>query len=248
MTNKEIHNMFFKRTSLSEQVYLSIVNYIQSHNLQCGDRLPTEAEFSKLFQVSRTSIREAMKVLSINGTVKAVPGKGTFLCSPTINFAISPDFNTILQANISISHIMEVRTAVELLAADLAIDRATDTDIISISEAMETLRQAVLSGKSWATEGAQFHIKIAESTKNPLIVKLVETYSDTVGKYRDALVKLNTKEDMDHHIIEHEAILNALCARNKKAMRAAVLNHMESTERNIKLLVNKDSAIDFIEK
>ena len=67
-----------KRLSLSEQVVNAIVQYIQENNLKTGDKLPTEKEFSDKFNVSRTSVREAIKALGINGILKSIPGKGTF--------------------------------------------------------------------------------------------------------------------------------------------------------------------------
>ena len=73
-----------KRISLSQQVLTSILDYIRDNQLRVGDKLPTESEFSKRFQVSRTSVREAMKVLNFNGAVRATywfpwPGKEQFL-------------------------------------------------------------------------------------------------------------------------------------------------------------------------
>lgn len=237
-----------KRVSLSEQVLNSIVNYIQEHGLHVSDKLPTEGEFAELFQVSRTSVREAMKALSINGAVESIPGKGTFICTPVLNYILNRSENTVFQAKVSIAQIMEVRTAVELLAAELAIERATEADIARVAEAMEELRSAVLSQTPWATQGANFHIRIAESARNPLVVKLVESYSDTVGRYRDAMVDSNTQTDMNHHIHEHEAILEALRQRDKKAMHAAVRTHMKNTEKNLERLVDENNAIVFIGK
>lgn len=237
-----------KRVSLSEQVFASIVNYTQEHGLQVGDKLPTEGEFAEYFKVSRTSVREAMKALSMNGAVESIPGKGTFICQPMLNFILNRSENLVFQANVSISQIMEVRTAVELLAADLAIERATDEDMQRVTDAMEDLRQAVLSQKPWAVQGATFHIQIAESAKNPLVVKLVESYSETVGRYRDAMVDSNTETDMGRHIREHEAILHALLARDKEAMHTAIRTHLKNTEENIKRLVDENSALQFISK
>lgn len=237
-----------QRVSLSEQVLSSIINYAQEHKLQVNDKLPTEDEFSKYFQVSRTSVREAMKALSMSGAVKSIPGKGTFICSPMLDFILSKSAKLVFQANISISQFMEVRTAIELLAANLAVERATDEDIAGITEAMEELRHAILSKKSWTIQGSKFHIKIAESAKNPLIVKSIESFSDILGKYRDTMANANTEADMEEHIREHEAILNALRARDKKAIRAAVLRHLKNTEENLKRLVDKNSAIKFISK
>ena len=64
-----------KRVYLSKQVLESIIKYIQDNNLQVDDRLPTEGRFAELFQVSRTSVREAIKALSINGAVGGCQGE-----------------------------------------------------------------------------------------------------------------------------------------------------------------------------
>lgn len=235
-----------KRVSLSEQVLASIFDYIQDHGMQIGEKLPTESEFSELFKVSRTSVREAMKALSMNGAVEAIPGKGTFIRQPMLNYIINNSENLVFKARVSISQIMEVRLAIELLSAELAIDRATAEDIKRVEEAMDDLRQAVLSQKQWAVQGAVFHVRIAESAKNPLIIKLVAAYSDTVGRYRDAMVDSNTEMDMERHIHEHEVILNALRCRDKDAMKEAIYTHMKNTEENLKRLVDQNTAINFI--
>lgn len=235
-----------RRVSLSEQVLTSIVNYVQANGLQIGDKLPTESEFSELFQVSRTSVREAMKALGMNGAVKSIPGKGTFIRQPMLHYILNGSENLVFQARVSISQIMEVRLAVELLAADLAIERATEEDLAQVSEAMEQLRQAVMSRKPWAVQGARFHVCIAQSAKNPLVVKLVESYSDAVGHYRDALVGANSESEMERHVQEHEAILDALRAHDKKAMHAAIRMHLKNTEENVKRLVDQNTAINFI--
>lgn len=237
-----------KRVSLSEQVLTSIVNYVRDKGLQIGDKLPTEGEFSELFQVSRTSVREAMKALGMNGAVESIPGKGTYIRQPILHYILNDSENLVFQARVSISQIMEVRLAVELLAADLAIERASEEDLARVGEAMEELREAVVSRKPWAVQGSKFHVRIAESAKNPLVVKLVESYSDTVGHYRDALVDANSETEMDRHIQEHEAILHALRARDKKAMHAAIRLHMKNTEENLKRLVDENTAINFISK
>ena len=65
-----------RRTSLSEQVLESILDYIQENHLSIGDKLPTEEELTERLNVSRTSVREALKGLSINGVVESIAGKG----------------------------------------------------------------------------------------------------------------------------------------------------------------------------
>ena len=216
--------------------------------MRVGDKLPTEGEFAALFNVSRTSVREATKALSMNGAVESIPGKGTFICQPMLNYILNDSENLVFEADVSITQIMEVRLAVELLAGDLAIERAREEDIGQISDALEDLRRAIRSGERWSAQDAAFHIRLAESAKNPLVNKLLASYSDTMRRYLDAMVDSNTDRDMEQHIQEHERILRALQARDKAVMRASIRNHLKSTQAHLMRLVDENTAIRFINR
>ena len=240
--------MAIKRISLSSQVLESIIKYVHEHEMRVGDKLPTEGELSEIFQVSRTSVREAMKALGFSGAVKSIPGKGTFIQSPMMDSILSDSTMLVFQANVSISQLMEVRTAMEILAAELAIERASDCDIEHIAEAMGEWQDAVYSHRPWAEQGTLFHVKIAEAAKNPLLVRFITSYSDTISKYKETMVLSNTDVDNARHIKEHVAIMEAIRARDKKAVRAAIRVHMKNSELNLKHLVNEKNALLFINK
>ena len=235
-----------RRVSLSEQVFNSIVHYTQEHGMQVGDKLPTEGEFAELFQVSRTSVREATKALGMNGAVESIPGKGTFIRQPMLNYILNDCEKLVLEANVSIAQIMEVRTAVELLAADLAIERSSEADIARVADALEELRQAIHAEQPWAAQDANFHVRVAECAKNPLVVKLVESYSDTMRKYLDAMVQSKAVRDLEQHIQEHEGILLALRQRDRESVDRAVRRHLQNTQTYLLRLVDENSAIKYI--
>ena len=237
-----------KRVYLSEQVLESVLKYIQDHNLTVGDKIPTEGEFAELFQVSRTSVREAIKALSINGAVESIPGKGTFLRAPYTEVMLnrSGGLDQIIKAQNSITEIIEVRTALEVLAIELAIDRASDEAIELVAEAMEGLREVIDKGERWAEAGTRFHSCIAEITGNTFLVDAIKSLNETITRYKNALNNAETR--MGIYIEEHQNILDALRARDKKAAAKAVRNHMKITERDVLKLVNHNSASDFISK
>lgn len=236
-----------KRKSLSEMVLDSIVEYIESNNLQVGDKIPTEGQFIEMLGVSRSSVREAIKALSMNGALESIPGKGTFIRSDISEVLTKgkEDSSMILAARASIKEIMEIRTALELLAFDLAIERGTEQDIAYVQEAMDSLVQDVRSGKPWAASGSQFHIRIAEMSGNDLLVDMINSLSATIGRYKDALFSVETK--MAPYIQEHQNILDALRAKDKKAGHKAINDHMKITENDIAVLVNADTASTFID-
>jgi GntR family transcriptional repressor for pyruvate dehydrogenase complex len=235
-----------RRISLSEQVVDSILRFIQKENLRVGDKLPTEGEFSEMFSVSRTSVREALKALSINGAIESIPGRGTFLLTPITDVILNKNGVLVMEAKVTIKEIMEVRTSLELLAADLAIERGTDEEIEAVEVALEELKKAVLSGEPWAKAGTSFHTCIAEMSGNSLLLKTVDSLASTVGNYKDALVE--AEPDMERHIVEHQKILDALKRRDKEALHIAIREHLLETENDINRLVDADTAIRFINK
>jgi len=118
-----------KRSSLAEQVVNEITKYIHDNNLQPGDKLPTENEFTQMLGVSRTSIREAIKALSINGVLVSYAGKGTFLSDKAVMINLEKDSFLLMKAYTTISDVMEVRTPLEMQAVRLAIERSDEDDI-----------------------------------------------------------------------------------------------------------------------
>lgn len=233
-----------KRVSLSEQVLNSILQYVKENKVLVGDQLPTEAEFAAMFGVSRTSVREAMKALSINKAIESIPGKGSFTRPAMLNIIMDGSSELVVKAKATISQIMEVRTAMEVLAVELAIERGSDEELELVREAMEDLRQAIQSGNPWAIAGSSFHIRIAELSENPLLLKNVQMLSSSIGKFKDALFAANT--DMDLYLLEHQNILEALYRRDKKAAREAMIRHMEITETDLLHLVDKSNASLFL--
>ena len=236
-----------RRTSLSEQVLDSIISYIKTNELKYGDRLPTEAEFSDLFQVSRTSVREAMKALSINRAVESIPGRGTFLRPEMADYIISHEncMAQVVFAKATIHEILEVRTALETLSIDLAIERGTDAEFETVVEAMQQLKCDIYSGKPWCVSGTRFHISIATISGNNLLIQQIESLSHIIGKYKDALYEAET--NMERHIVDHQNILDALLTRNRAAAHLAIDAHMRNTEADLRRLVDERTAESFIE-
>lgn len=237
-----------KRVYLSRQVLESIIKYIQDNNLQVDDRLPTEGRFAELFQVSRTSVREAIKALSINGAVESIPGRGTFIRAPISDVILKNDsgLERIIRAQDSISEIMEVRTALELLAGNLAIERASDAGIELVADAMEQLRSAVLKGEPWAPAGTLFHTRMAELSGNAFLMETIKSLAEAVNRQKNSLTAAGTK--MDVHLEEHEAILDALRKRDKKNLQKAIRTHMNTTRRGLMRLVDENRADTLISK
>lgn len=235
-----------KRMSLSEQVVDSVLNYIKENNLQPGDQLPTESEFAEIFQVSRTSIREAMKALSINGIFTSVAGKGTFLQPKALSTTMGDDGVLQMEARATITEIMEVRTPLEIQAISLATERATDQEIEELENITKHYREAVSKGAGWPVWGSRFHAQLAAMSKNPLLLSALHQLSVMVERYRDNLATFY--EDKTCYIESQQKICAAFRAHDAAAARQEMRRHMQMTERALQDIVDKENAGRFLNK
>ncbi|KAF5063318.1 HTH-type transcriptional regulator LutR [anaerobic digester metagenome] len=234
-----------KRRSLSEQVVDSVLNYIKENNLQPGDQLPTESEFAEIFQVSRTSIREAMKALSINGMFTSIAGKGTFLQPKALSMSIDDNGVLQMEARATITEIMEVRTPLEIQAIGLAAQRVTEEELTELEEITAHYRQAVSKGAGWPEWGSKFHAKLAAMSKNPLLITTLQQLSAMVERYRDNLATFY--DDKTCYIQSHQNICEALRAHDVSAAREEMAAHMQMTERALQDIVDGENANRFLQ-
>lgn len=231
-----------KRVSLSEQVVNSVVQYIQENDLHPGDQLPTENEFSSLFSVSRTSVREAIKALGINGVLTSVPGKGTFLRSN----AVSLEHNNILQmeAHTTISDVMEVRTPLEVQATKLAVERGTSEEIMVLEEICGNYKFAVEQHTDHSAWGRKFHSHIASMSSNSLLINTLQSLSDITNRYRGSLAESDT--EVEFYAQSHRDMCVAFRARDAEAAGREMARHMERTRLALLESVTSGNATKFI--
>lgn len=235
-----------KRRSLSEQVVDSVMNYIKENNLQPGDQLPTESEFAEIFQVSRTSIREAMKALSINGVFKSIAGKGTFLQPKAMTMEMGNDGVLQMEARATITEIMEVRTPLEIKAIELAAERGTDSEIDELENITKHYRDSVEQDAGWTEWGSRFHAQLAAMSKNPLLISMLQLLSDMVDRYRDNLAVFY--EDKTLYIDSHRKLCAALRAHDASAAKEEMGRHMQITERALQDIVDDENVSQFLKK
>ncbi|MEA1883660.1 MAG: FCD domain-containing protein [Thermotogota bacterium] len=121
-----------KKLTVVEITKNEIVKFIVMRGLKAGDKLPSERIMSDLFQSSRSTTREALKMLEGEGTVKVEASKGNYVGdNPNLNFFSASKFNFVANKKFLID-LIEVRAALEELSVKLTIENATDEEIEKI--------------------------------------------------------------------------------------------------------------------
>ncbi len=211
------------RRSAADEVQAQLVALIESEQVQVNDRLPSEAELSRRFGVSRPIVREALGRLQALGLTEAQAGRGTFVASNVTKL-------TVTFGQYSASDLNEVRRCLEVPAARLAAQRRTPEDLQLLGSILEAQENAAGVEETVATD-ARFHCTIALATGNKLFVRLVEDLREILQEQSLAVSTLRARGE--HAAREHRRILDAIVEGEGEAAGSAMSDHLDAVERAI---------------
>ena len=201
-----------------------LTEYIQSENIQIGEKLPAETTLCKELNISRTTVREAYRVLQSKGYLELRAGKGAFVRSKTIDF-IQEASEWISSHKVQSSDYLYVRLALEPLIARLAAQNATDQDIEDLKKIHEQFIKAANDKDSdtLALLDAEFHGRIAQISDNDLLIAITQivNYYFKVLRQNSFRFRLNVM----HAVEPHLNILNAIANRNPEQAAKACIEH-----------------------
>jgi GntR family transcriptional repressor for pyruvate dehydrogenase complex len=218
---------------LSDRVADALLEHILSADLQPGDRLPTEAELGRQFEVSRTVIREAVRSLAARGVVQVRPGAGLTVSRVDASTA-SASLRLVVRGSTDLTYdrVHEVRRSIEVELARLAAERATDEEIEELARILAAQAAAFHDIPRAARIDTAFHRLIATMTRNDLFVIMLDSLADVMLQVR--LQAMPTPGDRENGVAEHGAILEAIRARDPAAARRAMSEHLVSAYRTFR--------------
>lgn len=218
---------------LSEAAMQQIRELIVSDDMKPGDRLPSERELVDKLQISRTSVREALRMLEIMGLVEVKPGKGAYIRELTSDLTI-PLTSWISDHKESLQNFLEVRLALEPASAGFAALRATQKDIRKLKQKIVMFEDALarndLVGLIQADIG--FHRVIGKATKNITIQLLTDTITRLLVDTWKATLRLNRRPQKT--VREHIEILEAILAREELKAKTAMETHLRNGLEDLK--------------
>ena len=218
-------------TVTNKKVYEYVIEQIQSMILsgvfQKGDKLPSERELSEKMEVSRTSIREAIRVLETMGVVESRQGEGTFVCSNINSSFIEPLSMIFMLNNGEPKDILELRKIIELETVRLAAQRGSDEDLEELSNMMSKLKLSNSESERVLID-KKIHEKIASMSGNYLIESVFFTASTLFERFiknaREEMV--SCKDGNKILMIQHESIVNAIIERDSNKAYNAMKDHL----------------------
>ncbi|MGY6026467.1 FadR/GntR family transcriptional regulator [Streptomyces spinosirectus] len=215
-----------------ELVAEEILRLIAESQLQPGERMPTESQLASRLGTSRTVVREAVKILSALGRVRAQKGRGLFVANDPGMLSSSRLGSFFLPTDLDhIYRLFEFRRVQEEAASRLAATRATPADLRAIEGAAETCREGYLTGRQELFERGDddFHLSIAKASQNPFLVEAVrearrlQRQSSTMGLHG------TVGGHAEGAVTEHAVIYQAIRDGDPEAAAEAATVHLDQT-------------------
>ena len=211
---------------LHEAIVVRLRDLIRQGELRHGSRLPPERSLAEQFGVGRSSVREAIRSLELQGLVVTRHGSGSFVDTQSLD-AVA----TLMAPNNGsggLEDIFEMRHLLEPQIAALAARRATPDDIERLATILEEQQRQILEGETGVDADTEFHFTLATVTHNPSLVKVVSAVEDVLRRSRDRYLQQPGRPERSLH--SHHEILDMVRAGDDAGARHAMDHHLTAVE------------------
>jgi GntR family transcriptional regulator, transcriptional repressor for pyruvate dehydrogenase complex len=217
-----------------QQVADQLRDRILDGSVSPGDRLPTAVELSDIFGVSRSTVREALRVLASRGLIRTTRGTtgGTFVTRVELD-QVSDYLETSLglmsgAAELSVAQLLEARQAFEVPAAGLAALRREDHHLDSLHQAVEREKRSRAT-RARSREHRTFHSVVLEATGNPLIGLMTEPLFRVLTARRGSEMPDSYWQQVDR---DHLEITERITEQDHDGAVDAMRRHLETVRRD----------------
>lgn len=221
-----------KNKLLAEQVEDQIYHYILDTPIEPGAKLPNEFELGEKFGVGRSTIREAVKLLSSKGILEVRRGSGTYVVTTTKGLSDPLGLCSIKDKNALAFDLVNLRLLLEPGIAEMAAQHATDEDIERLRRLCERVESKIYDGDQYIEDDIAFHTCIAESSKNMVVEQLIPIIDTAVMMF----VNVTHKKLLDETVETHRMITNAIAEHDPIGARSAMVMHLNFNRTYIKKL------------
>jgi DNA-binding FadR family transcriptional regulator len=218
-----------------EEAAEQIAQKVRAGELQRGDKLPPERDLAVLMQISRPTLREAVRVLVDAGVVEVRrgPGGGIFVAGDVVPVELVRERSGLRLEEVA--DVLEARRLVEPGVARLAAQRATPADLVPLERTIDAMRQICLRGYTAADEerflqlDMQFHLALARAAGNPTVATLMRSLLRQLEIARDMAMHLPLVPEWTLEI--HERTLDAVRSGDLERVSAVMDEHLGQLER-----------------
>ena len=222
-----------KKINVAEQAIDKIYELVKENNLKVGDKLPPERELVKILEISRSSLREAIRALEMIGVVNVTQGRGMVIQNTKIsNSIIKPlAFSIILNKN-TFLELFEARKLIEVECAGLAAERITISELRKIKEIYNLLLKHQHNREKSIKYEIKLHEEITEIAKNNVLGDILSSIKKLLKESRDFTVPSQgvTLETINCH----EKLIKAFEMNDTSRARKLMFEHLDIVSKRLK--------------
>ncbi|MFC0514714.1 FadR/GntR family transcriptional regulator [Mucilaginibacter angelicae] len=212
-----------KNQKLSDQVSAKIRQDILDGKYKAGEKIPAEPELMKVYEVGRSSIREAIKSLAMAGILKVRQGSGTFVNE------VLPEENMAEKLRVAdFDEINAVRKLLEEEIVRLAVENHTQAELEEIEKHLTLRKLAIIAEDRPACTNADiaFHLAIANASHNKVLASLYQNFTHTIRTFFSKREAQGIGHfAMSHHL--HAELLHAIKTKRKKQAQELIRNILD---------------------
>jgi GntR family transcriptional regulator, transcriptional repressor for pyruvate dehydrogenase complex len=228
MATSKVEFEAVRKTKVYEQVAQQLQRMIHDGLVKPGDKLPPERELAEMLQVSRGSLRDAIRTLELMGLLEPRQGEGTVVCDPSAKSLINPLATVLLRQRELVGDLLEFRRMIEPTLAARAATKASEEELMALEEILKRQKEKVDRGELAIDEDSEFHYAIAQAAKNSVVLKVLDAFMDLLRESRERSLQLEGR--LQKSFLGHRRILSAIRRHDAEAAEAAMRRHIDEVE------------------
>lgn len=210
---------------MAELLYINLSNEIERQIrtgiLQENEKL-SERKLAGQYGVSRTVIREALKLLNQKGLVTIKSGKGNYVTIPNEQDMMDRIEDLFDQTKVELLEIVEAREILEYAMAERLIGRISQDDISELEKMLQEMSSLVEDGTEFARADARFHLKLMSCARNSVL----ELFTGALNKMTDRQGILYSREVRADAQAKHIQMLEMIRSENQAGLKQAIMDHL----------------------
>ena len=217
-----------QKSRLYEEIVQQIQTLIEEGRLKYGDQLPPERDLAGIFQVSRHSVREAIRILEEKQVLRSRPGSGTYVILEDEPSVVDFLAKAIHQEKDKLLELFQFRRMIEPQIARLAAENATQEEIGELERILKLQEEEIEDTDASIELDVEFHLALARGTKNAVVAHIIEMINGIISQSRSRFSQSPLRRRLS--IQGHARVVSAIRRGEPDLARSAMDEHLASIE------------------
>lgn len=216
------------KTKLYQEITEQIQRLIKEGQLKHGDQLPPERRLAEIFQVSRHSVREAIRTLEEKNVLKSRIGSGTYVMIEDRSLVIDFLARAIHKEKDKLAEIFQFRRMIEPQIAALAAEQASNSDVSELLDLLDRQKRTGTDFRAAIEMDQALHLTLARATKNGILLKVVERLNDILSESRVQISQSQGR--LERSVAGHSRVIQAVADGDSEEAAKAMKEHLKQVE------------------